>query len=69
MLVLALYAMYREEGPSFIPRYLDMLSAGGSETPATVLARLGADIRDPEFWRLGFAELRRMVDWVRELAR
>jgi oligoendopeptidase F len=68
LLVLALYAMYREQGPSFIPRYLEMLSAGGSETPATVLQRLGVDIRDPNFWRLGFAELRRMVDWVGELA-
>jgi oligoendopeptidase F len=68
LLVLALYAMYRDEGPSFIPRYLDMLAAGGSETPATVLQRLGVDIRDPNFWRRGFAELRRMVDWVGELA-
>lgn len=68
LLVLALYAMYRREGPSFMPRYIAMLEAGGSETPSVVLSRLGIDIRDPDFWRLGFAELRRMVDWVGELA-
>jgi len=68
LLVLALYAMYREEGQAFMPRYIEMLSAGGSDEPAAILGRIGIDIRDPNFWRRGFAELRRMVDWARELA-
>lgn len=68
LLVLALYAMYREQGAAFMPRYLALLEAGGSEAPTAVLDRLGIDIRDAAFWRRGFAELRRMVDWVEELA-
>ena len=67
LLVLALYAMYRDEGPAFMPRYLRMLEAGGSDTPTAILAGMGIDVRDPDFWRRGFGELRRMVDWVGEL--
>ncbi len=67
LLVLALYAMYRQEGASFIPRYLRLLEAGGSESPADLLKDLGVDIADPLFWNRGFTELRRMVDWVGQL--
>ncbi|MCL4545067.1 MAG: M3 family metallopeptidase, partial [Chloroflexi bacterium] len=67
LLVLSLYAMYRAEGPAFIPRYLRILQVGGSQTPAQVLRPLGIDISAPEFWRRGFSELDRMVAWVRDL--
>ena len=69
LLVLALYALYREQGRDFMPRYLQMLEAGGSDAPGAILARIDIDIREPDFWRRGFAELRRMVDWARDLAR
>ncbi|GAC1435571.1 MAG: M3 family oligoendopeptidase [Chloroflexota bacterium] len=68
LLVLALYALYRREGQSFVPRYVDLLSGGGSRAPEDLLAPLGVDFRDPDFWQLGFAELRRLVDWAKELA-
>jgi oligoendopeptidase F len=40
LLVLALYRMYQKEGAAFVPKYLDLLSTGGSEAPQTILARL-----------------------------
>lgn len=54
LLVLALYQQYREEGDSFKPRYLEILAAGGSDSPERVLTRAGIDIHDPAFWQGGF---------------
>jgi len=68
LLVLALYALYHKEGASFVPRYLELLSSGGSRAPEKLLQPLGVDFRDPDFWALGFAELRRLVGWANDLA-
>ena len=35
LLVLALYELYREQGAAFVPQYLELLAAGGSDAPAT----------------------------------
>jgi len=43
LLVLALLRRYDEEGDAFVPRYLDLLRAGGSDTPQALLARIGLD--------------------------
>jgi oligoendopeptidase F len=34
--------------------YLEILSMGGSQTPASMLAKLGLDIESTEFWQIGF---------------
>ena len=54
LLVLSLYQQYKVEGESFKPRYLKILSAGGSEAPARVLSEAGIDIRSAAFWQGGF---------------
>lgn len=54
LLVLSLYKQFREEGDSFKPRYLEILSAGGSESPVRILKRAGIDVRSPDFWNGGF---------------
>ena len=54
LLVLALYKQYREEGDSFKPRYLEILSAGGSDSPVRILDRAGIDVASPDFWNGGF---------------
>jgi oligoendopeptidase F len=54
LLVLALFRQYETEGSRFVPKYIDLLSSGGSDTPQALLARVGVDIRDPEFWTGGF---------------
>jgi oligoendopeptidase F len=33
LLVLALYRMYKDQGKSFVPKYIALLEAGGSDTP------------------------------------
>ena len=62
LLVLALYQQFKQEGDSFIPRYLELLSAGGSMAPIDILDRAGVDVRKAEFWQGGFDVLSRMVD-------
>jgi oligoendopeptidase F len=54
LLVLSLYQQYLNEGKSFIPRYLEILAAGGSDSPARVLERAGIDFTKREFWQGGF---------------
>jgi len=68
LLVLALYELYRERGDAFVPQYLDLLAAGGSEAPSALVARLGIDIRDPTFWQRGLGVLRRLVEEATALA-
>jgi len=57
LLVLTLYRRYQEEGPAFVPAYLELLRAGGSEAPDVLLGRLGFAIDDARFWDRGFAVL------------
>ncbi|MFV1859779.1 MAG: M3 family oligoendopeptidase [Anaerolineales bacterium] len=54
LLVLSLYKQYREEGDSFMPRYLEILSAGGSDSPVRILQRAAIDVTSPDFWNGGF---------------
>ncbi len=68
LLVLALYRLYQERGPAFVPQYLDLLAAGGSATPGELLARLEVNIQDPAFWEGGLEVLGKMVAEVQELA-
>ena len=67
LLVFSLYQQYRAEGESFKPRYLKILSAGGSEAPEKILADAGIDIRSADFWQGGFDVLSRMVDELEKL--
>jgi oligoendopeptidase F len=68
LLVLALLRCYDEQGDAFVPRYLDLLRAGGSDSPEVLLANLGLDIGDPRFWEGGLALLEDMVAEAEELA-
>jgi oligoendopeptidase F len=68
LLVLALVQKYRQEGEAFVPKYLQMLSAGGSEAPDVLVGRLGMDVTDPAFWELGLKLLGDMVTEAEQLA-
>ncbi len=54
LLVLSLFQKYCEEGEAFVPRYFDLLSSGGSESPPTLLSTMGIDVNDPSFWQKGY---------------
>ena len=61
LLVLALYKRYRDEGASFVDKYLTLLSSGGKESPTHLLKAFGIDLNDPLFWREGLATTNEMV--------
>jgi oligoendopeptidase F len=67
LLVLSLYRQYRQEGESFKPRYLEILSAGGSDSPANILARAGIDIYADAFWQGGFDVVTELIDQLEAL--
>ena len=67
LLVYALYQQFKQEGESFKPKYLKILSAGGSEAPERILKEAGVDIRDPKFWQGGFDFLARLVSELEQL--
>lgn len=67
LLVFSLYQQFKAEGDSFKPKYLKILSAGGSEAPAKILAEAGVDIRSAKFWQGGFDVLSRMVDELEKM--
>jgi oligoendopeptidase F len=67
LLVLALYRMYKDEGKSFVPKYVALLEAGGSDTPDALLKPLGVDIHQKEFWQKGFDEISLLVKSLQSL--
>ncbi|MDL1911168.1 M3 family oligoendopeptidase [Chloroflexi bacterium CFX6] len=67
LLVFSLYQQFKAEGDAFKPKYLKILSAGGSESPAQILAEAGVDINSAQFWQGGFDVLSRMVDELESL--
>jgi oligoendopeptidase F len=61
LLVLALYRMYKQQGATFVPKYLDLLSIGGSQAPRDILKVVGVDMTSDAFWQSGFDTIRDMV--------
>lgn len=61
LLVFSLYRQYKSEGESFKPRYLQILSAGGSEAPVRVLTNAGIDVYQAAFWQGGFDVVEEMI--------
>jgi oligoendopeptidase F len=53
LLALSIYKRYIDEGPSFVPSYLELLRAGGSRSPEELGAIVGIDLSDPGFWDSG----------------
>lgn len=69
LLVYALYNLYQQEGASFVPKYLDVLAAGGSDYPDKILAKLGVDLNDPAFWRNGLDAIEALIAQEETLAK
>jgi len=67
LLVFSLYQQFKAEGESFKPKYLKILSAGGSEAPAKILTEAGIDIRSAKFWQGGFDVLDKLVSELERL--
>lgn len=61
LLVLALYRIYKKEGDAFIPKYIHLLSEGGSKSPAELLTPFNIDLTDPTFWQGGLSVIEEML--------
>jgi oligoendopeptidase F len=68
LLVLSLYQQYKAEGDAFKPRYLEILSAGGSDAPVNVLSKAGINIYSAEFWQGGFDVIDELVSQLEALS-
>ncbi len=64
LLVLALYNLYKKEGDSFVPKYEQLLAAGGSLSPYDLVKPFGVDLDDPLFWQGGLATIDSMLTTV-----
>jgi oligoendopeptidase F len=53
LLALSVYQRYEQQGPELVPRYLEMLAAGGSRSPEELGQIVGVDLADPGFWDAG----------------
>jgi oligoendopeptidase F len=53
LLALSVYERYRQEGGDMVPRYLELLAAGGSKNPQELSQIVGIDLGDPGFWDAG----------------
>ncbi|WPD25028.1 MAG: M3 family oligoendopeptidase [Candidatus Electrothrix scaldis] len=62
LLVLALYRIYQTEGAdSFVPKYIQLLSQGGKQSPYELLKPFDIDLNDPAFWQGGLAVIEEML--------
>lgn len=66
LLSLSLYARYKAEGKSFVPKIEAILAAGGSREPKQVLEEVGIDFESQDFWRGGFEIIKSWVDELKK---
>ena len=64
LLVLALYALYEEEGDAFIDKYFELLGSGGSQTPYELVKPFGITLDNKDFWNQGLGLIDRMLTEV-----
>lgn len=67
LLSMALYKKYKDEGEVFIPKLQQILSAGGSEEPAKILAMVGVDMSSADFWQSSFTIIESWVNQLEQL--
>ena len=68
LLVLALYGIYRQTRSDFSEKYLQLLEAGGSDWPHVLLAKLGVDLQEPNFWDQGVQAIEDLIAQAEEIS-
>ncbi len=68
LLALSVYGQYAKQGEAFVPTYLELLAAGGSQTPEGLARIAGLDLADPEFWAQGLQLVRGELEAAEEAA-
>lgn len=64
LLVLSLYRQYQQQGAAFVPIYRQILTSGGSLSPADTVAPAGISLATTAVWEQGYAIL---ADLIAEL--
>ena len=67
LFVYALYRVYKTEGNEFIPKFIKLLSLGGSQSLEVLGKLVGFDITKPEFWELGIKQYEDFVNQLENL--
>jgi oligoendopeptidase F len=64
-----LYGMFKNDGPSFLPKYEEFLRRAGSDTAENVVKRtVGQDIENPDFWSRAIRSLEEPLGDLQALA-
>jgi oligoendopeptidase F len=61
LLALSVYERYEQLGEEMVPRYIDLLAAGGSKPPEELGEIVGIDLADPGFWDAGLDLVERQL--------
>ena len=69
LLVHSLYKKYKEEGESFVVKYLELLASGGNKSPAELLEIFGIRLEDAGFWHEGLDSMDQMLRQAEELVK
>ena len=67
LLALSFFQRYKKEGKSFVPTYIEILSAGGSKKPENLLKEHSIDISSQKFWQDGFEYIKNQVNRLSKL--
>lgn len=65
---LAIYRRYLGEGEAMVEPYLELLRAGGSQSPDELAKLVGLDLTDPAIWASGIDALAEELDEAERLA-
>ncbi len=68
LLALSVYERYEQTGAELVPRYLELLAAGGSRSPQELGQIVGIDLADPGFWDAGLDLVERQLREAEEAA-
>ena len=68
LLALSVYERYEQSGAELVPRYLELLAAGGSLEPQELGRIVGVDLADPGFWEAGLDLVERQLHDAEEAA-
>jgi oligoendopeptidase F len=68
LLALSVYERYEQLGDEMVPRYVELLAAGGSKSPEELAAIVGIDLTDPGFWEAGLDLVERQLGEAEQAA-
>ena len=69
LLALALFARYKDEGKSFVPKIEKVLAYGGSQSPDIIIKEVGMDMSSPAFWQGSFDVVKTWLDELKRLSK